>query len=290
MSEINWKDEKFAIFILTHGRPENVITYETIKRTGYTGDIYIIIDNEDKTASKYYELYGDKVKMFDKLAISKTFDQADNFQDRRAIVYARNASFEIAEELGLDYFMQLDDDYTSFSIRIDDKSNLIHKGVKDLDFHIMTLLKFYKKVPELKAIAFAQGGDFLGGINCSVLNSKIAKRKCMNSFLCSTKRKFKFNGRINEDVNTYTHEGSKGNLFLTFPLIMLNQKVTQTNDGGMTDIYKANGTYVKSFYSVMFQPSSVKISLINGSKASRIHHRIKWKNTVPHILNEKYKK
>ena len=40
--------ENFAVFILTHGRPDNVITYNTIKSSGYTGRIFIIIDNEDK--------------------------------------------------------------------------------------------------------------------------------------------------------------------------------------------------------------------------------------------------
>ena len=287
-SKVNWKDEDFAIFILTHGRPDNVITYKTLKDSGYTGDIYIIIDNEDKTADEYYKRYGDKVKMFDKLEIAKTFDQADNFEDRRAIVYARNASFNIAKDLGIKYFMELDDDYTSFSIRINKEMNFTYKLIKNLDVHIKNLLDFYKSVPSLKAIAFSQGGDFIGGTSCSLIKSKLAKRKCMNSFICSTERPFKFKGRINEDVNTYTNEASKGSLFLTFPFIMLNQKETQTNKGGMTDIYKVNGTYIKSFYSVIFQPSSVKVSLINGTSSSRIHHRIKWKNTIPHILREEY--
>ena len=39
-------DEDFAVFILTHGRADNVKTYKTLKRFGYTGKIYIIIDNE----------------------------------------------------------------------------------------------------------------------------------------------------------------------------------------------------------------------------------------------------
>ena len=42
------KNKDFAVFILTHGRPDNVITYNTLKKAGYTGDIYIVIDNEDK--------------------------------------------------------------------------------------------------------------------------------------------------------------------------------------------------------------------------------------------------
>ena len=46
--------DKFAIFILTHNRPDNVITYNTLKVSGFTGDIYIVIDNEDKSSEKYY--------------------------------------------------------------------------------------------------------------------------------------------------------------------------------------------------------------------------------------------
>ena len=290
MKQINWDKESFAIFILTHGRPDNVITYNTLKNIGYTGKIYIIIDNEDKKQEEYKKNF-ENVIVFDKLEVSKTFDQADNFEDRRAIVYARNASFEIAEKLGLKYFMQLDDDYTNFNYRIDYQDYKLKAKMinKNFDKHLYNLLNFYKST-NLKAVSFAQGGDFIGGNGGSILNSNIAKRKCMNSFLCSTERKFKFKGRINEDVNTYTHEASKGDLFLTFPHISLNQKVTQTNSGGMTDIYKANGTYIKSFYSVIFQPSSVKVSLINGPSSSRLHHNIKWKNTVPMLIRESYKK
>ena len=279
----------FAIFILTHGRPNNVITYETLKKSGYTGKIYIIIDNEDKTQEEYKKNF-ENVIVFDKKEISKTFDQMDNFEDRRAIVYARNASFEIAEKIGVKYFMQMDDDYTLLGYRLEKDGKLIGKKIKNFDLHLNNLLEFYIENKEIKSIAIAQGGDFIGGTNCSVLKSLLAKRKCMNSFICSTERRFLFKGRINEDVNTYTHEGSKGTIFFTFPLLYLNQKVTQTNNGGMTDIYKQNGTYIKSFYSVINQPSSVKVSLINGPSSSRLHHNIKWKNTIPHIIREEYKK
>ena len=103
-------NKDFAAFILTHGRPNNVITYKKLKSAGYTGKIYIVIDNEDKTKKDYYKKFGDKVIMFDKKDVAKTFDEADNFNDRRSIVYARNVCFSIAKDLGLKYFIQLDDD------------------------------------------------------------------------------------------------------------------------------------------------------------------------------------
>ena len=35
----------FAIFILTHVDLINVITFDTLKKCGYTGKLYLIIDN-----------------------------------------------------------------------------------------------------------------------------------------------------------------------------------------------------------------------------------------------------
>ena len=37
----------FAVFILTNGRPDRVVTYDTLKRCGYTGPIYLIVDDLD---------------------------------------------------------------------------------------------------------------------------------------------------------------------------------------------------------------------------------------------------
>ena len=111
----------------------------------------------------------------------------------------------------------------------------------------------------------------------------------MNSFICSTDREFQFVGSINEDVNTYTILGSRGKLFFTFTNIQLDQKDTQSQDGGMTNAYSLTGTYVKSFHSVMMHPSSIKISMMNASNP-RLHHSIKWANTTPMIIDDKYKK
>ena len=284
-------NKDFAIFILTHARPDNVITYNTLINSGYTGRIYIIIDNEDESAKQYFNNFGkENVIVFDKLKISKTFDEADNFNDRHSIVYARNACFDIANKLGITYFMQLDDDYTEFIFRINSKGEVPsgHFKIKTkLDNILEALLDFYIK-SNADSLAIAQGGDFIGGKGNSFYDYKL-RRKCMNTFICSTNKPFKFVGRINEDVNTYTSVASIGKLFLTTPLVSINQKQTQSNSGGMTDIYLDNGTYIKSFYSVIFSPSSVKIGLM-GDKNLRLHHKVKWNNAIPKIISEDIKK
>lgn len=276
-------NKDFAVFILTHGRPDNVITYKTLRRQGYTGRIYIIIDNEDIMADRYFENFGDQVIVFDKREISKTFDEADNFNDRRAIVYARNACFGIAKDLGIVYFIQLDDDYSEFKFRINDKLNHpINKFTvrTTLNKIFATIFNYYKEIPA-KSIATLQGGDYFAGKD----NFGKFKRKCMNVFFCSTDKPFQFVGRINEDVNTYTYQASKGLLFFSIPFIQVDQMQTQANYGGMTELYLDSGTYIKSFYTVLFSPSCAHINLM-GRKNQRLHHSIAWNNAVPKIISE----
>lgn len=288
---VKMMSDDFCAFILTHGRPNNVVTFESLKKHGYTGKVYIVIDDEDKTADEYREKFGDKVLMFSKEKIANEIDEGDNFHDRRAIIYARNACFELAEQVGCKYFIQLDDDYNNFRFKVDGQGSYIDiKGIKNLDAIFSIMLEFYKSIPAL-TIAMGQGGDFFGGKNSSLAEASAIKRKAMNTFFCSTDRKFKFFGRLNEDVNVYTNLGRRGHLIFSIFSVAIQQLQTQANSGGMTEIYLDQGTYFKSFYSILYSPSCVKISVMGKTdKTYRIHHHVKWNNTAPKIMDEKYKK
>lgn len=272
---------KFGVLILTHKRADKVVTVKTLRRSGYTGDIYFVVDNEDTMINEYREKYGEKVIVFDKKVVAEKTDEGDNFENRCSIIYARNESFRIAKDIGLDYFIQLDDDYTQFSFRFNKDKVFKNGPIKNLDRIFELMCKLYDRTGAL-TVAMAQGGDFVGG---GFGESVMVKRKAMNSFICSTKKPFKFTGRLNEDVNTYCSMGRRGELFFTPNIIALNQKQTQKTSGGMSQMYKETGTYVKSFYTVMYCPSCVKIGLM-GNKNKRLHHKINWDDCVPKILSE----
>lgn len=274
------ENKDFAVFILTHGRPNNVRTFGLLKKCGYTGKIYFIVDNEDKTIDAYIKNYGiDSVKVFDKKAMADSVDEGNNFDERRTITHARNACFKIAKEIGITYFVQLDDDYYYFGYRYEAGAKII----KNLDAVFDIVLNFYKSV-NIKSIAFGQGGDHIGGFSGIKL-----KRKCMNSFFCSTEREFQFIGAMNEDVNTYTTLGNRGEVFFTFTNLQLDQKDTQSQNNGITDMYKRFGTYCKAFTTAMMHPSGVKVSMMNSTNP-RIHHSINWGNTTPMIISDKWKR
>ena len=184
--------DDFAVFILTHGRAENVITVKTLIKQGYTGRWYIVIDDEDEQEQQYRKIYGDKVLQFAKKDIAKEFDTMDTQKDRRTIVYARNACFELAKEVKARYFLELDDDYTEFMYRYQSGNKLMHKDFKQLDDVFAAMIDFLIDT-NADTVAFAQGGDFIGGLKSGTYQKKVL-RKAMNTFFCDVEKPFKFIG------------------------------------------------------------------------------------------------
>lgn len=277
----------FAVFILSHGRPDNIKTLKILEDGNYTGDWYIVIDNEDKAADRYYDLYGDKVIMFNKLEVAEKIDEGDNFKERRTVVYARNAVFDIAKQMGLKYFLQLDDDYTYISYRRIEGDKLAVIRVNNLDDLFKAMIEFLE-VSGAKTVCFAQGGDLPGGKDNQNFHKGIL-RKAMNSFFCKTDDRIEFVGKLNEDVSSYALYGSQGALFFTISSVNIVQTEKQKNEGGITDVYNKFGSYVQAMYSVMYMPSAIKVGVM-GTKKIRVHKRLYWEHCVPKILNEKYKK
>lgn len=282
----------FAVFILSHGRPNNVLTYKALRLYGYTGKIYLLIDNEDDCIDAYKEIYGEQVIVFDKKNEALKTDSGDNLQKRNTVLYARNANFDVAKSLGITHFWQLDDDYKEFRFAFNHKLEYITKDIKikNLDAILSYMIEFLDTT-NTHCIALSQGGDFIGGPGSQVAKNTIKgkmTRKVMNSFLFITDRPIKFVGRMNDDVNTYVTLGVKGILLFTLGQIRLEQQQTQKNAGGLTDMYLEMGTYKKSFYTVMMQPSSVTIKEM-GVSNRRLHHSINAKMTYPYILSESHK-
>jgi hypothetical protein len=278
----------FCVLILTHARPNRIPTLGVLQRGGYTGPVYLVVDNEDDAVELYRQTYGDQVIVFDKAEAAEITDTGDNEQSHRGVVFARNAAFGIVRDLGYRYFLVLDDDYTFFAYCFDEQRRFTYRPVRNLD-HVFTAVVEYLESTSIATVAFAQSGDFLGGAASNMAEKVWVKRKAMNSFFCDVERPWKCYGRINEDVTAYAIGGSRGQLFFQINHVRLNQMETQHNPGGLTDIYLDIGTYVKSFYSVMYCPSFVRVRAM-GTVHPRLHHQLRWNNAVPKILRESCRK
>ena len=277
----------FAIFIMSYNRANNISTLKTLEKANYTGKYYIIIGDDDPQINEYKNIYGENLKIFNKDKLEPYLDTYDNSGSKECILYARNYCFILAKELKLKYFLEFDDDYIELAYRYPEDGKLKICNIKEFDKIVDICIDFLEDT-NATSIAFAQHGDFIGGVNNGFIEKRL-KRKAMNSFFCKTSKPFKFYGRMNDDVNTYIGLGKTGTLFLTFCDVSLKQKHTQQTKGGMSEFYAESGTYAKSFYTLLANPNCVKIDTI-GDKHIRIHHKINWNNAVPKIINQKYKK
>lgn len=269
----------FGIFIYCWGRPDFDNTIKSLRRCGYTGKIYCLLDDLDETRLQYIAKYGEEnCYVFDKKAVAKETDLMNNFNNLASTVLVSNVIFSAAKHFNLDYFAVMCDDYTQFSHKRNKE-----RRTRKLNEVFDVFVDFLKNTQKVSCIAMAQGGDY------ATADKPLVKRKVMNSFICATNRPFRFCGAMNDDVNMYVSNGIRGKIYLTYNRFMLHQPPTQVVDGGLSEVYKKYNTYVKSFYSVMLWPSGIKVAMM-GDKHPRIHHKIDYNATFPMIIRESFKK
>lgn len=304
------KTEDYFILILSHKRAKFLKekTWSMLDKKGSTAKRVIILSDDDPTIDEYENLFGkENLFIFNKEEAERKFhiDLIDCYHgehcSRKGAVWARNTQYYVARKLGYRYFMVMDDDYQDVNVR-----KLLYKkngkpylplvtyllgkdkdtGMSVFDKVCLNYFDILNSSPWLYLVSFAQTGDYPGGWHTTMVREEY-RFKSMNVFFCDTEKEVKFGGRTNEDTNEYVLNGSRGQLSLTLHGPVVSQTTTQSDKEGMTDIYKMFGTYVKSLYTCIQNPSSCRIGVL-GNTFPRIHHNIFWKYAVPCVLDDKY--
>lgn len=278
------ESKDFAVFILSHGRADTISTYKALRDGGYTGRTYVVIDNEDDQEELYRQKFGDDIIQFDKRDYLEKTDLGDLDTDRRIGVFARNFIQDEAKRLGYKFHLQLDDDVHGFTYRFAQDKVLRALHCSHLDEVFSGMVEYMKETP-ITSLSFALSAYNMGGVDGSIKEGMT--RKTMTTFLMRADDLQYFHMRMNDDITTSLINGMRGKLYYSYLPIEVEVDKTQVKAGGMTDIYQKNGTYRKSFYSVMCCPSCVKVSAM-GITDYRIHHTISWNNAVPKLLSERW--
>ena len=277
---------KFAVFICTHGRPDAQHTLHALREAGYTGKIYLILDDEDSTEAKYYK-YCDEhttIKKFCKQYFVEHVDIGRSDAKRKAILYAKCACEEIANQLKLDAFCIADDDITSFRYRYESGDKLLTQQLtKNMDIVIDEYVKFIL-TNNICMTSFGTNQMFMGG-------KLSAEKKCdfripYNFLFRNASISFKWVSEMNEDTISVLSEHS-GKYMLQLPFIKLEMKELMAGaDGGMTEFYNQINTAQRINTILMYSPSCIKYMATN----KKITHAIKRDNAFPKLVSGKYKK
>ena len=280
--------DDFAIFICTHERPNKQHTLKKLLSAGYTGKYFLLLDDEDTTLFEYVKLYGrEHIYVFNKCEYIKKTDRFVALCDAptKAVVYARNAAFDIAKKLGLNSFVVADDDIASLRHRYIKDGSLRSSEITYGFDEICLLYNSFLLANNFYCVSFGCVPNYFGGIS-TFLNSQSNARVCHNFIFVNAKMKFRWMSAFLEDMTTPFVYGRKGALFLSLLDVQLVNPPLGSNAGGMYDTYKNLSGFTRSFYSFICSPTNIRVYWCNGGWRTGILKD----NSVPKIISSKFKK
>lgn len=278
---------KFAVFILSHGRPFRQLTYNMLTNGEIESDVFIVCDDEDETLEEYKEQYGSAVIVFSKSQYIKKVDTVDNFKKKSTPVYARHAIFDIAKEKGFRNFVMADDDISAINLRFEKEGKLAHKKITDFQSLFEDVIE-YQNSASINTICFAMDYELMGGLRGKF--SKGFTREGYSLFFLRTDLEHNFIGTIAEDLNHSWITQQSGAITLGFMRVQVSlEEVAGVNEGGLHEIYRGyedSLKYMQIIYALIPRPDSVFM----GYNRSGFIRRKNLKTMYPLIISERWRK
>lgn len=275
-----------TIYIISKGRPE-CITAQTLTKLNYPGEWYIVCGNNDETIPQYIRNWGEnKVLIFDWYNEIEDTDTLDNFGFDNMPSGAspvRNATIRISKERGEKRHWQFDDDYRAFWLT---DADLKHKRRIDngelLCWWMCRIAKFADSC-HLPNCGFALGTIESAPENAVNMGTRVFNAHNMSSEGLTTR----WRSRLNDDlINAIeTHRLGQKTEF-SFLFLCLVMPPSQQEQGGLSDIYRAEGTVRKSAYPILLAPNAARLII----KFGRYHHKVDWSKIRAKIISEKWAK
>ena len=271
-----------TVYIISKGRPQ-CHTARTLERIGFPGDWFIVCGTNDGTLPEYEARWGEHVLVFDFAAQVARTDPMDGYGFEGKASGAcpvRNATAEISRKRGEVRHWQLDDDYTSFA----GYDPATGKNVR------MDGAELYRRMLAIARFAHASGLSNCGFPPSTMeVAPAVARRLSYRVFnahnLPSGGELFEeWRARMNDDLINAINVWRHGRAELTVKFLSMNMPETQSEKGGLTEMYREDGTVRKTAYAVCACPSSVRLV----RKFGRYHHRADWKTIAPKIVSDGY--
>lgn len=277
--------ELATVYIISKGRPQ-CHTARTLERMKYPGDWFIVCGDNDETLPEYMARWGsDRVLVFDWADYCAHVDVMDNFgfeEMPSGAAPARNAARDFSRARGERRHWQLDDDYTGFQIT--DVKRMKRPTIRDG-------AAFQRELERLAAFADSCGMKNVGFVPSTIESApqqwcSVAFR-VFNAHNMPSGDDFElWRGRMSDDLINALDVWRHGGYEMAVRYLSMGMPNTQSEAGGLTDIYKDEGTVRKTCYAIMACPGQVKLVRRFG----RWHHAADWKHIVPKLVREHHKR
>lgn len=273
----------FAVFIISHERADRVETYDTLRRGGYIGKIFVVIDNEDNMVSTYLNRFGDDVLIFDKQAYIDKADTLESAKLKSSAVYARNAVEDFAKLFELDAFGMFDDDIVGLRYRWIENDKCRSMSVKGGLSQIFQEYSEYLVDCNIATLSFENCMFYLGGVTDEKISNE---RWAYQVFIRNSKFPVDWISIINMDIITEITTAVKGYIWWSLPHIVYESSPMNSASGGLKKVYDAISSGRRAFFATISQPSSCRPGYSHG----KIRILQDKKKSYPMILGSRYKK
>ena len=277
-------ENNFAVFIISHERSERVESYNTLIRGGYTGQVYIVIDDEDSQKYDYLNRFGERIVIFNKDDYINC-DRIVQEQTRTSAVYARNAVEHIARKLELNSFAVLDDDIVSLRYRWPQdkvvKSLSVIGGLDD----VFRWYTDYMIDTDIATLSFTQVMFYVGGVNN--LEQRICDlRETYQIHIRNVSKPVDWSAIINEDIITELRTAKTGYIWWSIPYLVYDAVKMNDKSGGVKELYDEMLANKRAMLAVVSSPDCCKIGYSHG-KIRILQDR---KSSYPMIISSEYRK
>lgn len=272
-----------TIYIISKGRP-SCRTARTLTELEYPGEWFIVCGTNDDKLKEYQDKWGKRVLVFDFNKELETIDTLDNFgfdSMPSGATPVRNATRGLSDERGELRHWQFDDDYTHF--RVYDHETKKNRNVTGAELeNVLFNISTFAHNADVPNTGFAVATDTFPEMVFTF------SRRVFNAHnLTSDKTKFvKWRSRMNDDLINAIEVYYSGKTEYSFKFLGLAMPPTQSEEGGLTEFYEAEGTVRKTAYAVLIAPQAVKLV----QKFGRYHHKVNWEAICPKLIHEKYAK
>jgi hypothetical protein len=273
-------------FILTHGRPNRQLTLQTLLDTGYTGEWYLVLDDQDSTIQEYIDNYGkDHIIVFDKNHYVSVADFGNREPVWGCALYARNAIEDIARDMGLDYYIMSDDDITKFRYRFLDNGSVKSVSVTNSIDEILNAFLTLLRTSGASAISPGIPQAFMQGKETYSPQNFYKLRKCYQFIFRDVSQQVKWRMPMYEDGVVSFDNNREGHLFLQIPYLQIDTVKLCTAKGGMHDAYRSSPEFNQCFHAKMCYPDAFEIKMYKDHFIASVNHG----NSVPHIISDSFK-
>lgn len=283
---------KFAVFILSHNRADRVETYDTLRNSGYTGKIYVVVDDEDPQLARYMERFDNKLDVglinFGKEPMIEIADTVYPEKKRSSALYARNFIESFAPMLGYDVFAMMDDDITSFRFRWVEDGSVKSQIVSTQMDKVFEYYAQYMLDADIATTSFPFSMFYISGT--SGLDKKITEsRHTYQIHIRNAKFPVDWVSVINQDTITQLQTMQVGYIWWSIPFLVFDAEPMNCKSGGLKSVYDSIKDFDMAFLAVMTNPSCCKVAYSSGPR-STMQIKENKHTSYPMIVSERYMK